>query len=187
MANNQSIKTKDLVEISLMAALIIVATCIFQIHTYKGGYIHLGDSVLLVSVVLLGKKKSIAAAAIGMTIADISSAAYTWAPFTFFIKGIMAYIAYIILFRNKKKEFSVVNTIIAFTFAEIWMIIGYYFAGALLYSILGGGETIMQGFILSLQDIPANIVQGFAGVIIAVPLVQALKNTRLINIINSNK
>ena len=61
-----SSKTKDMVMTALMAAIIFVATYLIRIpNPATGGYSHLGDCMIFLAVVLLGRKNGSAAAAIG--------------------------------------------------------------------------------------------------------------------------
>lgn len=46
----------DIVQVAIMAAIICVVTFAIKVPTYAG-YTHLGDSMVLLSVVLLGRKK----------------------------------------------------------------------------------------------------------------------------------
>nr|WP_079425850.1 ECF transporter S component [Clostridium oryzae] len=159
---------RDLVFTSLMAALIFIATFIIQIPTPNKGYIHLGDTMVFVAAVLLGKKKGFAAAAIGMMLADLASGYATWAPFTFIIKGVMALIAASIALRGEYNGENPINNVFAFTVAGIWMIVGYYFAGAaIMYLISGTESSLAAALIASTADVLGNIIQAASGIILA--------------------
>ena len=62
--NNVSRYVRDMVITALMAAIVFVATYSIKINSF-GGYVHLGDSMVLLSALLLGEKGAIASA-IGM-------------------------------------------------------------------------------------------------------------------------
>lgn len=170
-------KTLSIVQTSLMIAIITLVTMTVRIPTYTG-YTHLGDSMIFLAVVLLGKKKSVIASAAGMCLADILSGYLVWSPFTLVIKGSMALVAALIVYRGANKGDSVPNNIFAFTVAGIWMVVGYLLAGAFVSSyMLTEHMTLMQGLIVSLKDVPANIVEVLVGIVIAVPMSKMIKKS----------
>lgn len=124
-----SSKTIEIVQIGLMAALTYIATAVIAIPVGDNAVLHLGDTVLFLSAVLLGKKRGAIAAAIGMTIFDLFSPYYIWAPFTFVIKGIMAYVAGAIAYRSNFEGGNSWNNLFAFIVSGIVMILGYFLAG----------------------------------------------------------
>ena len=64
-------KTKKLVIAALFASLVCVATMIIKIPSFQGGYVNLGDSIVLVCAWFLSPGYAFAAAAIGSGLADI--------------------------------------------------------------------------------------------------------------------
>ncbi|WP_139904840.1 ECF transporter S component [Clostridium thermarum] len=165
---------RNIVITALMAAVVFVATYTIKINTFNG-YVHLGDSMVLVAAMLLGKKKGAAASAIGMTIADLLYSPI-WAVATFIIKGLMAYIAASIALRKGCEGNVLWNNLVAFIAAGLWMIIAYFVAGAFIISLITGAEASLgAGFIASAKDIPGNIGQAVAGIIIALPLSATLR------------
>lgn len=175
------LKVQDMIQIALMAALTYIATAVINIPSgvvFKG-VIHLGDSMVLLSAILLGRKKAFFSAAIGMSLFDMLSPYAIWAPFTFFIKGIMAYIAATIAYRNDYNGESFWNNIVAFIAAGIWMIAAYYLAGVLLMHFVTNIQ-FSKAFILSAAEIPGNIAQSIAGAAIALILGRVLKKANII-------
>lgn len=160
-------KTKKIVMAALFAALTCVATMIIKIPSPLKGYINLGDCIVLLAGWMLSPFYGFLAAGLGSALADIFSGYLNYAPATFIIKGSMALIAFFLykLLHNKIGNF--ISRIFGGILAEITMIIGYFLFEGLLY-----------GFIPSLVNIPANAVQGIAGIIIG---------TVLITILNKNK
>lgn len=172
-SRNSSDYVRNIVLIALMAAMVFVATSIIQIRTFNG-FIHLGDTMVFVAAVLLGKKRGAAASAIGMTMFDLLSPVPYWAPFTFVIKGVMAYIAGSVALRKDCEGKKVWNNILAFTIAGVWMVAAYYVSGAfVLYLINHEANNLGTAFIMSTYDILGNITQSVAGVLFAIPLVSA--------------
>ena len=63
------------------------------------GYVHLGDAMIFLSVLILGWKYGALAAAFGSMLADIIGGFAMWAPWSFAIKGIMALILGLIVMK----------------------------------------------------------------------------------------
>ena len=169
-----SIKTIDIVQISLMAAITFIATSVIHIPTFMG-VLHLGDSMIFLSAILFGRKKSAIASAVGMCLFDLMTGYTMWAPFTFVIKGLMGYIAGTIAFRKDYDGNNYKNNIFAFAIAGIWMIAAYYLGGAIILTFISKEFALSKALIISLKDIPTNILQVFGGIVLALPLITALK------------
>lgn len=56
--NNINSKTRDLVLTSLIIALVFIAGMVIKIPTV-GGFVHLGDCMVFLSVIVLGKKRGL--------------------------------------------------------------------------------------------------------------------------------
>lgn len=174
-ASRNSLNTIGIVQIGLMAALTYIATAVIAIPIGDNAVLHLGDTVLFLCAILLGKKRGGVAAAIGMTFFDLFSPYYIWAPFTFVIKGVMAYIAGAIAYRSSFEGENLWNNLFAFIVAGLVMVFGYFLAGGCLNHFIYGIPTLRQGFIVALKDIPANILQVVGGIVIGLPLSIPLK------------
>ncbi|MGH4050710.1 MAG: ECF transporter S component [Clostridium sp.] len=175
MENNlSSVKTLDIVQISLMAAITFIATWVIHVPTFMG-VLHLGDSMIFLSAILFGRKKSAISSAVGMCLFDIISGYTLWAPFTLIIKGVMGYIAGSIAFRKNYNGNNTPNNIFAFVVAGVWMIIAYYLGGAVILTFISKEFALKQALIISLKDIPTNILQVAGGMALALPLIAALK------------
>lgn len=174
-----SIKTIDIVQISLMAAITFIATSVIHIPTFMG-VLHLGDSMIFLSAILFGRKKSAISSAVGMCLFDLISGYTLWAPFTLVIKGVMGYIAGSIAYRKNYNGNNISNNIFAFVMAGIWMIAAYYLGGAIILTFISKEFALKQALIISLKDVPTNIIQVVGGIALALPLIAALK--RKINI-----
>ena len=148
-------KTKTIVLAALMTALTCVATMIIKIPSPLKGYINLGDCIVLLSAWILPPAYGFLAAGLGSALADLFSGYVVYAPATFIIKGLMALAAFYLFKLLHKKSGNLPSRIIGSISAEILMILGY-----LIF------ESFLYGFIQSLVNIPANGVQGIAGIII---------------------
>ena len=159
-------KTKKLVITALMAALICIATMIVKIPSPLKGYINLGDCLVLVAGWILSPGYAFLAAGLGSALADLLSGYITYAPATFVIKGGMALIAFAISLLMKKYSYKIVPQLIGGVSAELFMVLGYFVFEGFLY-----------GFSPSVVNIPANCVQGAAGIIIGIILIKAFEKT----------
>lgn len=174
-------KVQDMVQIALMAAITYIATAVINIPSgvIVKGVVHLGDSMVFLAAVLLGKRKAFLSAAIGMCLFDLLSPYAIWAPFTFVIKGTMAYIAAVIAYRNNYEGNNILNNILAFVLGGIWMIAAYYGAGVILMHFTTK-IAFAQAFVLAAAEIPGNIAQVVAGIVLAIPLGKVLKKANVI-------
>ncbi|NFL85440.1 ECF transporter S component [Clostridium botulinum] len=171
-SESKTLNVKELVLMGLMIALVYLAGSIIKIPSI-GGFVHIGDCMVFLSVILLGKKKGAISSALGMFLVDVLGGYYLWAPFTLIIKGTMAYISGYILERIKSNN-SFINNIIAFAVSGVFMIIGYFIAGTIMAGLLTEKAGIIQGLIYASKDIVGNIIQVTTGVVIALPLSEVL-------------
>lgn len=154
-------RTKNIVMAALFAALVCVATMIIKIPSPLKGYLNLGDCIVLLCGWMLSPMYGFLAAGIGSALADVFSGYAMYAPATFVIKGLMAIIAcYLFKLMNKKAP-NLPSRVVAGGAAEIFMILGY-----LLF------EGVLYGFAPSLLNVPANAIQGVAGLVIGVILIK---------------
>ncbi|MBQ2954518.1 MAG: ECF transporter S component [Clostridia bacterium] len=153
----KTISVKKLTFTGLMAALVCVLTMFPHIPIPAGsGYIHLGDGVILLAVMLVGPL-AIPAAAIGSMLADLFSGFALYAPATFVIKGLVALIAWLMYRRG-----SIARTVLAFILAEAAMVAGYF---------------TFEWFVAreyAVVDILGNTIQGISGVALGVAFTYAV-------------
>lgn len=152
-------KTRKIVFSALLASLTCVATMLIQIPTPMRGYVNLGDCVVLLSAWVLGPFWGFLSAGIGSAMADMFLSYTTYAPATFVIKGLMAFVAVMLYRVLESKRHPLLALIASALVAEIIMIAGYYVFEGLLY-----------GFGGSLVNVPANALQGLVGAICGIVL-----------------
>lgn len=161
-------RTKKIVMAAMLAALACVATMIIKIPSPLKGYLNLGDCIVLVAGWMLSPTYGFLAAGLGSALADLFSGYVTYAPATFVIKGLMALIAFYGFKLLHNKIGNLPSRIITGILAEIMMILGYFVFEGFLY-----------GFVPSLVNIPANGVQGIAGLIIGMILIKIFEKTKI--------
>ena len=90
----------QLVLTSLMICLILLGTIMFRIPVpMTQGYVHLGDAMIYLAVLLLGRRNGAAASALGSAMGDILGGFAFWAPWTLVIKFLMAYVTATVIRR----------------------------------------------------------------------------------------
>ena len=161
-------RTKKIVMSALLAAFVCIATMIIKIPSPLKGYLNLGDCIVLVAGWLLSPTYGFLAAGIGSALADVFSGYIIYAPATFIIKGAMALVAYYGFKLFSKKLSNLTSRIISGILAEIFMILGYFVFEGFLY-----------GFLPSVVNIPANGVQGIAGLVIGIMLMKLFESSKI--------
>ncbi len=160
--------TQKIVMASLFASLACVATMIIKIPSPLKGYLNLGDCVVLLSGWIISPMYGFLAAGIGSALADLFSGYVAYMPATFIIKGLMALIAHYGFKLLQNKIGNLPSRIVSGAVAEIVMILGYFVFEGFLY-----------GFVPSIVNIPANVVQGTAGLILGTVLIKIFEKNRI--------
>ena len=159
--------TKKLVMAALFAALACIATMVVMIPSPLKGYINLGDCIVLLAGWKLGPKYGFLAAGLGSGLADMFAGYMLYAPATFVIKGLMAVVAFYMFAILQKMINKATARISSAIVAEALMVIGYF-----------GFEGVLYGFLPAAVNIPANAVQGVAGVIVGCILIKLFEKVK---------
>ena len=155
---------------SLFAALVFVATMIISIPTLTGGYVNIGDGLVLLCGWILGPFWGALAAGIGSMLADLVGFPVYAIP-TLIIKALMPLLAFYIAKLVKplfRKRF--VSYIVGGAVAELLMITGYFVFEA---TFMGFGWG-------ALASVLPNVMQGIVGVTVATVLMTLFDRTKLI-------
>lgn len=160
--------TKKIVFAAMFAALACVATMVIKIPSPLNGYINLGDCIVLLAGWMLSPLYGFMAAGLGSAMADLFSGYAAYTPATFIIKGLMALIAFYGFKILHNKIGSLASRIITGAVAEVVMVMGYFVFEGFLY-----------GFAPSAVNIPANSVQGVAGLILGCVLVKIFEKSKI--------
>ena len=161
-----SAKVGRLVMTGLFMAMTCVATMVLVVPSPSGGYMNLGDAIVLLGAFLLGPVYGGLAGGIGAAIADLLAGYAVYAPATLGIKLLMGLVAGILYWcvGNRWKTAGLVVCCVA---AESIMVIGYWLYDGFLLGSLAG----------SAAGIPANLVQAAFGIAAATLLTLALRKT----------
>lgn len=149
---------KKLVMAALFAALACVATYIIKIPTPgTGGYIHPGDAVVILSGVFLGPVYGMLAGGIGSALSDLIGGYFVYVPITFVIKALIAFLSGLVFQKLSADSRSQQIAVALCGVIDIILVAGGYFICEIpLYTLAGAAASI-----------PANIIQGVSGLIIA--------------------
>ena len=165
--------TYKIVMMALMMCLIMVAILFVRIPIpFTQGYVHLGDAMVFLSVLILGWKYGTIAAALGGMLGDLVGGFVAWAPWTFGIKGIMALITGLVLSAFLRSDFVsrkrlLTGEVTGMLLAGIFMVAAYYFAEGIMYG----------NWVSPVLGIPWNIGQFAVGILLAVLISEALART----------
>ena len=167
MATNN--KTKKMVMAALMAAMCCIATMVIRIPSVTGGYIHLGDGLVLLSGILLGPFHGCLAAGVGSMLADLLSGYPQYAVATLLIKGIAAItggkVYSILTSKTPVKTLAVISSGIC---GGVVVTLGYFLFDA--YFISNNPLAAAAG-------IPGNIIQNIFGIIVSSLLLPLLEKS----------
>ncbi len=166
---NEKNATQKIVVAAMLASLTCIATMIIKIPSPLKGYLNLGDCIVLLSGWMLSPTYGFLSAGLGSALADLFSGYIMYAPATFVIKGLMALIAYHGFKLSHKRIGNLPSRIISGIIAETGMVLGYFIF-----------EGILYGFGPSIVNIPANSIQGVAGLIIGCMLINVFEKNNLI-------
>lgn len=171
MKTKERDQTTILVLTGVLTALVTVSIMVLPIPIpMTTGYVNLGDGMIFLAVMLVGRRHGAFAGGVGAALADILLSAAAWAPWTLAIKAGMAFIVGTCLHSGgEDKSASVVSVwgIGGMALATAFMAAGYYVA-----------ESVMYGnWAAPLVGVPWNLIQGAVGTAAACALAGALKKT----------
>ena len=152
----------------LFAALSCVGTMVLQVPSPTGGYMNLGDAVVILGAFLLGPAYGAVAGGVGPAMADLLSGYAVYVPATLVIKAVMALTA-AGLYRALRKR----GLLLCAAAAEVPMVLGYWLFDGLLAAASGGG-TLGLCLTASAAGIPSNLVQAAFGAAASTLLALAL-------------
>jgi len=156
---------------AIFAALVFIVTS--QIPPIPipatGGYFNVGEATIYVAALIFGPFVGAFSGGVGAMLADVYLGYVTFAPGTLIIKGVEGAI---VGFLNIKLKESIPNptlrAIISVTVGGLEMVAGYFLYELLLAMLFPGLE------IFAVAEIPLNIGQMLAGLIIAVPIMHTV-------------
>ena len=161
------VSMKVLTKMAMMAAITFVGIYTVKIPV-PNGYVHIGDCMVFLSVLILGAKRGALAGGIGAAASDLLAGYAHWVFPTFIIKFIMAFLMGM--------------------FVEKWMpkvkwnwLIGAVVGGAVQIFLYFLADTVMFGVAMGIVDIPGNTVQTIAGIILTGVLVGMFRKSGILD------
>ncbi len=162
--------SKRLAFTALFAALCCIGTIVIVVPL-PFGYFNAGDIFVLLSAWCLGPLYGSVSAAVGSALADIISGYAIYAPATFFIKGLDAFVAYTVWFFLKKciqkESLDFLPRLFSAALGEGVMVLGYFGYEWILYGLGGATATIF-----------GNVLQGVCGLACATAIVCILYSVK---------
>ncbi|HIV12817.1 MAG TPA: ECF transporter S component [Candidatus Pullilachnospira stercoravium] len=156
---------KKVVMTALFAALTCAATMSIRIPTPgTGGYIHPGDALVILSGVILGPAYGFLAGGVGSALSDLLGGYFLYVPITLIIKGLVALVSGLIYQKLSKNQKLRYPAVAMGGVADIVLVAGgYCLCESFIYGVAG-----------ALASVPANLIQGISGLIIAMVLYPVL-------------
>lgn len=169
--------TRDIVLNGVMIALTFLATRLISIPgPIAPGVINLGDTVIMITGILMGKRSGMFAGAIGSALADITfPGGFVFAPVTFIVKGLEGYIAGALAQRGKAENKVQPFRIAAVVTAAVVMVLGYFAAEAFVLSLFDS----TFGFTFAAAELPFNLIQGGISALVAYALSSILIRVKI--------
>lgn len=163
-ASRQAFSARALCVTAVMTALVFLATFVPRIPIPLG-YAHLGDAVIFLLALTLGRREALIAACLGSALSDVLGGFFLWAVPTLFIKFWMADIVWRVAGRGAA---GLLRTAGAFLLASLWMAAAYTAFGVLLYASVAAG----------LASAPGLLMEGLVNTAAALLVLPALRRFR---------
>ena len=158
--------SKHLALTALFASLCLVGTLVIAIPL-PTGYFNVGDVFVLLAGWCLGPLYGSVAAGMGSALADIIAGYAIYSPFTFVIKALDAFSAYMVWRLLKKcihkERFDILPRAISALIGEGIMVVGYLLT-----------ETMLYGFYGAIGAVLGNTLQGACCITLALMLTYVL-------------
>jgi uncharacterized membrane protein len=154
---------------AVFAALTFVITrfTVIPIPATKG-FFNLGEVVIYVAAISLGPVVGMLAGGVGSALADLVTAPQ-FAPFTLVIKGLEGYLVGRLAQGKRGIPLG------AMVVGGACMVAGYFTAEVVFARLLGIAPTPLTAVGLAASELPFNIVQVIAGVIVGGPIASRLR------------
>jgi uncharacterized membrane protein len=106
-------------------------------------------------------------------LADVFTSFFIYAPATFLIKGLVAFLGFVIAraLRHVVKKHETIAYVVSGIIAELAMVLGYYLFEAMF---------IGYGFVGALLSVPNNLMQGIVCVIFGTALFMVLNKIQIV-------
>ena len=151
------IRTADIAVTAVMTALVIVFTSFIKVPIGAGGYIHLGDLMILLSASILPLPFALLSSCVGAALSDVIVGAPIWAPFSLIVKALI-----VLCFTAKKEKVLCARNFIACGISCVITVIGYFFSEVIIYGNWGAYVSMPWNLIQAVVAAVGYIVIGIA-------------------------
>lgn len=147
--------------VAILAGVTAALTLLVRIPSPARGYFNLGDVVITFTALTLGPLTALFSGGLGTAAADLIGGFPQWAPISLVVHGVQGLI---------------IGLIARLRPASLGLAIGAGVAGVLVMAggYLAGG-SILVGFGAELEELPGNLVQSAAGIVLGIPLSLAVR------------
>ena len=160
------ISTADIVLMALFATLTVIATSFIRIPlpaAIGAPFIHFGNTVVLLSILLLGFKKGSLAGGVGFAIFDILNGFAPEAPYFLvesFVVGAAATLALTVFKKNPTKIYQVTFVAVMASLAKI--IMSY---AKLVVTLMIAGSSFQPALVAAATSMPATLINTVSTII----------------------
>lgn len=151
------IRTADIAVTAVMTALVIVFTSFIKVPIGAGGYIHLGDLMILLSASILPLPFALLSSCVGAALSDVIVGAPIWAPFSLIVKALI-----VICFTAKKDKILCARNFIGCGLSCIITVVGYFFSEVIIYGNWGAYVSMPWNLVQAVVAAVGYIVIGIA-------------------------
>lgn len=151
------IRTAYIAVTAVMTALVIVFTSFIKVPIGAGGYIHLGDLMILLSASILPLPFALLSSCVGAALSDVIVGAPIWAPFSLIVKALI-----VLCFTAKKEKVLCARNFIACGISCVITVIGYFFSEVIIYGNWGAYVSMPWNLVQAVVAAVGYIVIGVA-------------------------
>lgn len=177
-------KTKKLVLNALFVALVFLITYLPFLRIpsiIPGGYLNVGDAIIMMAAILLGKKSGMFIGAVGSALADLAVGSLVFVPITFVVKGLEGYLVGLIAQRKaSEKQPKTAAKLLAVTVGALEMAAGYFIGELVFLRLIDKSIAVVT----VVSEIPGNLIQGAVSAVLAFFLVSAAYKSKIAKMID---
>ena len=150
-------RTADIAVTAVMTALVIVFTSFIKVPIGAGGYIHLGDLMILLSASILPLPFALLSSCVGAALSDVIVGAPIWAPFSLIVKALI-----VLCFTAKKDKILCARNFIGCGLSCIITVVGYFFSEVIIYGNWGAYVSMPWNLVQAVVAAVGYMVIGVA-------------------------
>lgn len=163
--------TKKVVLNGLMIALVFLATFFTRIPIpMTQGYFNIGDTVIIITAVFMGRRSGLLVGAVGSMLADVAGGYMIFAPVTFIVKGLEGYLTGLLADNKDVSQGAKIKRLVAILTGCVVMVAGYFIFEAVFLGLFDKSF----GLSAAVAELPFNLLQGGISALVGYILVAIL-------------